>query len=76
MKCVACGCELGSASINNMCMVCYNKSQMFHPVPQLCPVCRGNGLVSAGFYEQTSGIWTGTGFEKCRSCDGKGYVVV
>ena len=43
-----------------------------------CPVCGGNGLVPNGFYSQTSGCWpsTGTGGETCRSCGGKGYIVV
>jgi len=43
-----------------------------------CPVCRGNGLVDNGFYLQTSGCWTSTDAtpETCRSCKGKGYVVV
>ena len=45
-----------------------------------CPVCNGNGLVSAGFYNQG-----GDGFmrttattppEQCRSCGGKGWVEV
>jgi len=46
----------------------------------LCPVCNGNGLVSAGFYkhpgdhpEWTSGT---TDPEQCRSCGGKGWVEV
>jgi len=43
-----------------------------------CPVCNGNGLVSNGFYNQTSGLWSssGTAFEKCRSCDGQGFVTL
>ena len=48
-----------------------------NPTPFCCPVCGGNGLVSRGFYNQTSGYWsTGsvTPFEKCRSCDGTGVV--
>ena len=46
---------------------------------ELCPVCEGRGLVKAGFYF-TSGnpylVLTGDSPEKCRSCDGKGYIVV
>ena len=43
-----------------------------------CPVCHGNGIVHNGFYNQTSGYWTtsSTAPERCRSCDGGGYVVV
>ena len=48
------------------------------PSVHLCPVCDGNGLVPAGFYNQTSGGWSGGTLvpEQCRSCDGKGYIVV
>lgn len=44
--------------------------------PYRCPVCGGNGLVANGFYRQTSGMWSSTSTEpeKCRACDGKGYV--
>jgi DnaJ-class molecular chaperone len=44
----------------------------------ICPVCQGNGLRPSGFYAQTTGTWgaSSTETEKCRSCDGKGYVVV
>lgn len=43
-----------------------------------CPVCNGNGLVPNGFYTQTTGQWSTTdaSVETCRSCAGKGYVVV
>jgi hypothetical protein len=43
---------------------------------QLCPVCKGNGIVDNGFYNQTSGNWisSGTCTVQCRSCYGKGYV--
>lgn len=41
-----------------------------------CPVCNGNGLVAAGFYNQTSGAWSSCGgTEECRACKGKGYVI-
>jgi len=44
---------------------------------EYCPICNGNGIVDKGFYSQTSGQWYGSGgFEKCRSCDGNGYVLV
>lgn len=44
-----------------------------------CPVCNGNGKVPRGFYDQTSGQYAGSAanpFEQCRSCGGKGYIVV
>ncbi|MDD4985857.1 MAG: hypothetical protein PHQ43_08715 [Dehalococcoidales bacterium] len=44
-----------------------------------CPVCGGNGFVPAGFYSQAIGgdcTSYHTGFETCRSCDGRGYVVI
>ena len=49
-----------------------------------CPVCQGNGQVSNGFYTTTSTdeegnlLWTSasTASEVCRSCDGKGYIIV
>ena len=43
--------------------------------PYMCPVCRGNGIVSEGFYRQTSGMWASSGgMETCRSCNGTGIV--
>jgi DnaJ-class molecular chaperone len=43
-----------------------------------CPVCEGRGTVPHGFYDTTNGEWISTSIvpEKCRSCDGRGYVVV
>ena len=48
-----------------------------------CPVCLGNGLVPNGFYSTTMQengclIWTSSGVnpETCRSCEGRGWVVV
>lgn len=43
-----------------------------------CPVCGGNGIKDEGFYRSTSGMWTSSGIRRvtCRSCNGKGYVVV
>ncbi len=42
-----------------------------------CPVCNGNGLVSNGFYRQTSGHWSTSDAspETCKSCNGLGYIV-
>ena len=44
--------------------------------PHRCPVCNGNGLVSNGFYMQTSGNWSTSSItpEQCRSCGGTGIV--
>ena len=48
-----------------------------------CPVCLGNGLVSNGYYNATRQeegylLWTSgsTEPEICRSCNGKGYVII
>ena len=45
-----------------------------------CPVCNGNGLVDNGFYLSAgnTGTWTTSSAEPdtCKSCAGKGYVVV
>ena len=40
-----------------------------------CPVCCGRGFVDANFYSCFSSNSSGSP-EKCRSCDGKGYIVV
>ena len=45
----------------------------------LCPLCEGRGYVPLGFYSSTAGrAWTvsSTIPDRCRSCDGRGYVVV
>ena len=44
----------------------------------LCPVCNGKGKVDNGFYNQTSGNWSTASAEPemCRSCSGKGYILV
>ena len=48
-----------------------------------CPVCGGNGQVPQGFYTTTNKqygalYWSSgeTNSEICRSCGGKGYVVL
>ena len=43
-----------------------------------CLVCGGNGLVPSGFYATTTGYISGTTveFEQCRSCQGRGFVVI
>jgi hypothetical protein len=44
-----------------------------------CPVCGGTGLVAPGFYSGLKEMcWSPTDApnEKCRSCDGNGYVII
>lgn len=43
-----------------------------------CPVCNGSGMVPNGFYNSTSGIFitSTTTPITCRSCWGKGYIVL
>ena len=45
-----------------------------------CPVCNGNGMVSAGFYSHPGDYpyWVSntTNPEKCRSCDGRGWIPI
>ncbi len=45
---------------------------------ELCPVCHGKAFVPAGFYAPTGWGWDlpSTWIEKCRSCNGKGYIVI
>lgn len=48
---------------------------------QVCPVCGGKGLVPNGFYDVSSNLGniyktTSTTPETCRSCGGKGYIIV
>ena len=50
---------------------------------KICPVCNGKGQVREGFYETVdSQHWrdrlarTGDWFETCRSCGGKGYIIL
>ena len=59
---------------------CSKHFQSTLPLPQTqpfrCPVCGGNGIVSAGFYNTTTGSVTisATNPETCRSCFGTGIV--
>lgn len=50
--------------------------KLTHRRPYLCPLCRGRGVVQRGFYITESYVIpsTSTEPEKCRSCDGRGYV--
>lgn len=45
---------------------------------QCCPVCGGNGIKDAGFYRSTTGSWISSRVQlvTCRSCEGKGYIVI
>lgn len=44
-------------------------------IPHRCPVCNGTMIVSAGFYDSTSGyITTNAVNEPCRSCAHTGIV--
>ena len=44
---------------------------------QVCPVCGGKGLVPRGFYDVSSNLSTTSATpETCRSCGGKGYIIV
>lgn len=44
---------------------------------QICPVCSGKGLVPKGFYDVSSNLSTTSASpETCRSCHGKGYIIV
>ena len=44
---------------------------------QVCPVCGGKGLVPKGFYDVSSNLSTTSATpETCRSCQGKGYIIV
>lgn len=58
----------------NWCASVYRGNSRVH----CCPVCGGNGIVSNGFYNHTGNTWISstTAPEQCRSCSGKGYVVV
>jgi len=43
----------------------------------ICPVCTGSCIVDEGFYRRTSDTWISSGgTEKCRSCNGRGYVII
>jgi hypothetical protein len=46
--------------------------------PHICPVCGGNGLVPNGFYSHTSGQWSTTSetAEQCKSCIGRGIIII
>ncbi len=39
-----------------------------------CPVCGGTGRVISGFYGNTE--TASTNGEECRSCGGKGYLII
>lgn len=43
---------------------------------EVCPVCKGKGLVPNGFYAVSAISYTtsSTGPETCRSCGGRGFI--
>lgn len=43
-----------------------------------CPICCGRGFVDNGFYSstKTTCVSSTTGTETCRSCNGKGYIII
>lgn len=42
----------------------------------ICPVCLGKGFLKSGFYSSVTGeTFDSTRADKCRSCEGKGYLV-
>ena len=45
---------------------------------QICPVCKGKGIVPNGFYDITNQGYTSTSTlqEQCRTCYGSGMVIV
>lgn len=47
-----------------------------NPIPYVCPVCSGKGLVPNGFYDTTTSysLSTSTSPETCKSCRGTGIV--
>ena len=53
-----------------------NKLQSSEPTsePKKCPICEGRGFVSSDFYNP--GTSTTNSTETCRSCFGKGYIVI
>lgn len=42
----------------------------------ICPVCRGKGSVAAGFYSLFGTSTSAIPHETCRSCSGKGYIIL
>ena len=54
-----------------------NKLQITNPpTAECCPVCLGRGFVQMGFYSLGSSS-TGSDVQPtCKSCSGKGYIVL
>lgn len=48
------------------------------PSVQCCPVCKGKGTVRSGFYDDIDYSFAIALLprETCRSCEGKGYIVI
>lgn len=76
-KCSGCGIELGSAdSAIGLCWNCAHPHPLEEKKAQTCPVCGGKGSVPWGFYDVGGVTMGGQIPPTCKSCDGKGYVVV
>ena len=43
---------------------------------QRCPICMGRGIMPSTFYQPIVGTTSAIVDEPCRSCDGKGIVIV
>lgn len=73
-------CDLCGLSCNEPVSWHYQGAQELKEVkvPHTCPVCGGNGLVPAGFYLTVTGQITTSSCapETCRSCMGKGFILV
>ena len=61
----------------------FNKQEYIHQNikhSEICPVCKGKCSVQSGFYsgnnEYGTYITNSTGLETCRSCNGKGYIII
>jgi len=46
--------------------------------PYCCPVCMGKGFVQSGFYQHIGGCGTASDMtpDQCKSCEGKGFILV
>ena len=49
---------------------------MGEKMPKICPICKGRGEMSRGFYLGVE-IWddNGTALEMCKTCGGSGLVL-
>lgn len=72
-QCPVCNCELTTAGCPRF---SEHRNAYVIPVgPYTCPICGGNGLVSAGFYNKVGDSWASSQTtEACRSCSGTGVL--